>query len=87
LQLADAPLPLKVHGEPVNVPVPLVVKVTVPVGVGIIPGEAAVTVAVHIVAVPTVTEDGVQVTPVETLGNGTARVAVPLLSKWIRSPW
>ena len=52
-----------VHGEPVNVPVPLLVKVTVPVGVvGV--AEVSVTVAVQVVDAPKATVEGLQDTTV-----------------------
>jgi len=55
----DAPVPVNEHGEPVNVPVPLLVKVTVPVGVvGV--AEVSVTVAVQVVDAAKATLEGVQ---------------------------
>ena len=50
-----------VQGEVANVPVPLVLKSTVPVGVIAVPTSLSVTVTVHFVAVLTVTDDGLQV--------------------------
>ena len=47
----------------VKVPVPLVAKLTVPVGAVGVP-EVSVTVAVHVVGEPTATLDGVQETEV-----------------------
>src|SRR5437879_13110828 len=44
---AEEPVPLRVHGEPVNVPVPLLPNVTVPVGVRAVPTSLSVTVAVQ----------------------------------------
>ena len=56
-------MPLRVQGEPVNVPVPLLVKVTVPVGVvGV--AEVSVTVAVQDVDAPKATVEGLQDTVV-----------------------
>jgi len=61
-----------VHGEPVNVPVPLLVKETVPVGVvGVV--DVSVTVAVHVVDEPKATLGGAQDTDVVVgLAGGTA---------------
>ena len=50
-----------VQGEVASVPVPLVLKSTVPVGVIAVPTSLSVTVTVHFVAVLTVTDDGLQV--------------------------
>ena len=52
-QLANNVVPDKVH-VPVNVPVPLLAKVTVPVGVTKVPGEVSVIVTVQLVALPVV---------------------------------
>jgi hypothetical protein len=46
----------KVHGDVANIPVPLVMKSTVPVGVLEVPTSMSVTVAVHFVDVPTLTD-------------------------------
>jgi hypothetical protein len=48
---AEAVVPVKVHVPP-NVPLPLVVSVTTPVGVMNEPGEVSVTVTVQVVATP-----------------------------------
>jgi len=62
-QIADAPVPARVHGEVVNVPVPLLVNATVPVGVvGV--ADVSVTVAVHVVDAPKATLEGAQDTDV-----------------------
>jgi hypothetical protein len=45
--VAVAPVPARVHGDPVKDPVELV-HVTVPVGVVAVPAEVSVTVAVHV---------------------------------------
>ncbi len=60
---------------PENEPVPLVVKVTVPVGVKYVPGELSVTVIVQLVAVPIAAGD-VQKTDVAADRNVTVIVAV-----------
>jgi hypothetical protein len=77
-QLADAPVPDRVHGEPVNVPVPVLVQETVPVGVIAVPVEVSVTVAVHVVDAPTATVDGLQLTLVVVV-RGPAVVLVAAL--------
>jgi hypothetical protein len=54
---ADAVVPVRVHVPP-NVPLPLVVSVTTPVGVMNVPGEVSVTVTVQIIAAPMIADDG-----------------------------
>ena len=50
-QLAEFAVGLpKVHGDPVKVPVPLLVNETVPVGALAVPLEVSVTVAVQVLA-------------------------------------
>ena len=70
--VADAVVPVNVHGEVVNVPVPLLVNATVPVGVvGV--DDVSVTVAVHVVDAPKATLEGAQDTDaVVGLAEGTA---------------
>jgi hypothetical protein len=64
---------------PVKVPVLLVVRLTVPVGVRKVPAvEVSVTVTVQLAAVPTVTEE-VQLTVVEVVLGLTVTLVVPLL--------
>jgi hypothetical protein len=53
---AEAVVPVKVHVPP-NVPLPLVVSVTTPVGVVNAPGEESVTVIVQVIATPTIADD------------------------------
>jgi hypothetical protein len=48
---AEAVVPVKVHVPP-NVPLPLVVNATTPVGVMNVPGEVSVTVTVQVVTTP-----------------------------------
>jgi hypothetical protein len=48
---AEAVVPVKVHVPP-NIPLPLVVNVTTPVGVINVPGEVSDTVTVHVIATP-----------------------------------
>ena len=76
LQLAEVGVVLpSVHGDPVNVPVPLLVNATVPVGV-----VAAVTVAVQVVGALIGTEDGLQLTDTLVVPPVTVRPNVPELA-------
>ena len=71
-----------------NVPVELVVKLSVPVGVVTL-DDVSVTVAVQLDAVPAVTAAGEHATPVVVLWGGTevaARTKVPLLDACVESP-
>ena len=70
----------RVHGDPVNVPVPLLVNATVPVGALVVPPEVSVTVAVQVVGALTTTEDGEQLTPVEVERVVTVSANVPELA-------
>src|SRR5437879_5298665 len=67
-QVADDPLPLNVHTAPLLIvpvlPLPLLVNVTVPVGVLGAPAEMSETVAVHVVAWARFTAGGKQLTVV-----------------------
>ena len=76
-----------VQGEVANVPVALVVKSTVPVGVMAVPiPEESVTVAVHAVAVPMSTDAGRHVRVV-VVGRATiVTLVVPLEDAWSMSP-
>lgn len=50
VQVAVAPVPASVQGDPVKVPAaPVLVNVTVPVGVIAVPADVSVTVAVQVV--------------------------------------
>jgi len=69
-QFAEAPEPASVQDAAENVPVPLLVQLTVPVGVTGI-ADVSVTVAVQDDAVPVVTDAGVQLTAVVV-----ARIAI-----------
>jgi len=64
VQLAETPVPVSVHGEPVKAPAPLLVKATVPVGVVAPRVEVSVTLAVQLAAWPTTTVEGVHETRV-----------------------
>jgi hypothetical protein len=70
--VADAPVPASVQ-------VPPGVKVTVPVGVDVVPAAVSVTVAVHDVACPMNTVDGVHATVVVVVRRLTVTVALPVL--------
>jgi len=69
-----------VHGEVANVPVPLVVKSTVPVGVLVVPSDESVTVAVQLLVWLVVIELGEQLTVVVVVRLLTVTVGefVPL---------
>jgi len=83
---ADAPVPLSVQGDPVNVPVPLLANDTVPVGVTAVPAELSVTVAVHVTVPPTLIEEGEQLTLVMVVRDVTVTVVQALLVAWAVSP-
>src|SRR5438093_11115128 len=61
-RLAEAPLPVSVQLELLKVPAPLLPKLTVPVGVLLVPVSVSLTVAVQVVAWPTTTDAGLQPT-------------------------
>jgi len=71
----------RVQGDPVNVPVPELVIVTVPVG--LMPGapavDVSVAVTVQVVAEPTMIGEGTQVMPVEVVRVLTVIVTVLLV--------
>ena len=75
---ADAPVPARVHGEVVKVPVPLEVNETVPDGVLVVPAAVSVTVAVHVPACPTLNVAG-QASVVVVVLRLTVTVALPVL--------
>jgi hypothetical protein len=76
-------LGVRVQGEVANVPVPLVVKPTVPVGASEgkpgLTGELSDTVTVHVVAVPELTVAGRHETLVVVGRTVAVRVVDPLL--------
>ena len=78
-QVAVVPVPASVH-------VPPGVKVTVPVGVLVVPTDVSVTVAVHEVACPTNTVVGVHTTVVVVVRLLTVTLALPVLVAWVASP-
>ena len=83
---AELPEPASVHVVELKVPEPLELKVTVPAGVLVVPGVVLLTVAVQVVAWPTSTVLGVQVTFVEVAIFVTVSVSEPELPAWVESP-
>ena len=71
----------KVHDVALNVPVLLLVKLTVPVGVTAPAPEESATVTVQVVADPVFTEAGEQVTAVVVARLVEARLNEPLLPR------
>ena len=69
-----------------NVPVEFEVKLTLPVGVEADPGEMSATVAVHVLAVLTVTDDGEQTTVVVVVRSVTVIAVLPKLLERFGSP-
>lgn len=83
---AEAVVPLKAH-VPVNVPLPLVVSVTSPVGAMNVPGELSVTLTVQLVATPIVPGDSQFNADVSDLtATVTVAVAFGLTGEWAGSP-
>jgi hypothetical protein len=77
----------RVHdAEGVNVPVLLLVKLTVPVGVTAPVPEASETVAVQVDGEPLLTDAGEHETVVDEARMVEARVKVPLLPLWTLLP-
>lgn len=83
---AAAVVPARVQG-PVKVPLPLVVSVTVPVGVLYVPGELSVTVTVHVTASPIIADEAQDIVEdiVRTF-TFTVAVAFGLAALWAASP-
>ena len=73
-QEAEAVVPPRVH-VPVNVPLPVVVSATTPVGVMNVPGEWSVTVTVQLAAAPIIAGES-QVNEDVSVLKVTATVAV-----------
>jgi len=71
-------VPPNVHGEPVNVPVPLLPNVTLPVGVVAPVPLVSITVAVHVTDPPMFMEAGLQLTEV-LVGAGLTMTVVVLV--------
>ena len=77
LHVADAVLPDNAH-VPANVPVPLVLRLTLPVGVTKLPAELSATVTLHVDEVPMVT-GVVQLTVEVVVRLLTVTLVAPLL--------
>jgi hypothetical protein len=87
VQVAVAPVPESVQlFEGLKVPAPLLLQVTVPVGVINMPGDVSVTVAWQVVETPGCTKLGEQVTLVEVVRLVTVKLNVPELPEWSGSP-
>ena len=84
-QLAELPVPLSVQLAAEKVP-PLFVKLTVPVGVMVVPRPVSVTVAVQLVGLPTGTEAGAQLTVVVVACLSAVTPVVPELPSCVVSP-
>ncbi len=72
-----------------NAPGESLTKLTDPVGVLFVPASVSDTVAVHVDALPTVTELGEHATDVEVERFATAvtaKLALPPLAAWVLSP-
>src|SRR2546427_816972 len=68
-------------------PAPLLLKLTVPVGVLLVPASVSLTVAVQVVGWPTTTDAGLQLTLVLVERFAvTITVVVPELPEWVLSP-
>ncbi len=76
--MADAPL--LDNTQVLNVPVPLLVRVTVPVGLLAVPGEVSVMVTVQLVTLLTTIVVGWHVIVVVVVRTVTVTVAVPELA-------
>ena len=83
-QVATAPVPPKVHA--LKVPVPLLVKVTLPVGVIAVPGEVSVIVTTQLVTLFTTMVVGWHEMVVVVERLVTVMVALPELALWLVSP-
>lgn len=85
-QLAEVPVPDRVQLAPLKLPLPLLAKPTVPVGVMMFPVEVSETVAVQVLAWFTATTLGVQVTVVVVVRLSTVRANSPELLLCVESP-
>jgi hypothetical protein len=79
---------VSVHWLSLKLPASLLNRLnrTVPVGVLAVPAEVSVTVAVHVVDLPTATGLGEQLTVVLAERGSTVTAWLPLLSAWVESP-
>ena len=85
-QEAVAPEPESVQLLELKVPAPLLVKLTLPVGVLALPASLSVTVAVQVLALLTDTLAGKQLTEVVVVRWVAVTVVVPLLAWCVSSP-
>jgi len=77
----------RVHVVELNDPAaPVLLNVTVPVGVIAVPTSLSVTVAVHVVEELVLMDDGLHTTAVRVLRLFTATVVLPALVEWLLSP-
>src|SRR2546428_94312 len=84
---SELPLPESVQLVALNVPAPLLLKLTVPVGVLFVPTSVSATVAVQVVASPTTTVAGEQLGLVLVQRvAGTPTPVGPGLPAWVVSP-
>lgn len=67
MQVAVVPVPLSVQLAGVKFPLPLLTKFTLPEGVLVVPESVSVTVALQLVATPTLKEVGVQLIEIEVV--------------------
>jgi len=77
---------VRVHMVELNVPAALELKLTEPVGVTAPAPDVSATVAVHVLAWLTVTDEGEQDTVVEEDRMVDVTVNEPLLPLWLESP-
>jgi len=85
--VAVGPLPDRVQLlDGVKEPGPLLVQVTVPVGVRGVPGEVSVTLDWHVVECPGCTKFGEQLTLVDVERCVTVKPKPPELPEWSLSP-
>jgi hypothetical protein len=86
-QLEDAVLSTwaRVQGL-VKLPVPLLLKLTLPVGKVWVPVSVSLTVAVQVVGLLNWTDAGEQLTDVEVVRKMAVMSNVPLLMSWVLSP-
>src|SRR2546428_6604888 len=85
-QLAELQARRGVQLELLKEPAPLLLKLTVPVGVLLVPASVSLTVAVQVVGWPTTTDAGVQPTLVLVERLLTVTVVEPELPAWVVSP-
>ncbi len=86
VHVAEAVVPVRAH-DPPNVPLPLVVSVTMPVGVMNVPGDVSVTVTVQVVGAPMIAFEVQDIEDDRDLTfTFTVAVAFGLAAEWPASP-